>query len=142
MNQAKSKGLVQAESALEQKSRRKKKLKAKAAAKKGTHKAKAGAAAKRASEATEGGGVSSLSVFTTPTKVGKSRGSEFGSSKKSASARVSVSFDVTDKGEPVWKTVDPKKLASGEEEIDKRLNGKINVISLFIACVSTLGLML
>ena len=49
---------------------RKKKLKAKAAAKKGRPKAKAGAAATRASEATEGGGVSSLSVFTSPTKVG------------------------------------------------------------------------
>lgn len=55
---------------------------------------------------------------------------------------MSLSCDVTDKGEPVWKTVDPKKFASGEDEIDKRLNGKINVISLFIACVSTLVLML
>ena len=50
--------------------------------------------------------------------------------------------DVRGEGAGVWKTVDPKKPASGEEEIDKRLNGKINVISLFIACVSTLGLML
>ena len=55
---------------------------------------------------------------------------------------MSVACDVTDKGEPVWKTVDPNKLASGEEELDKRLNGEFNLIISFIACVLTLALML
>ena len=65
-----------------------------------------------------------------------------GLQQKSGSARVSVACDVTDKGEPVWKTVDPNKLATGEEELDKRLNGEFNLIISFIACVLTLALML
>ena len=105
-------------------------------------KAKGKAAATRAGKAAARG--SRGSSFRSPSKVGTGRGSDDAawSSKQSGSARVSVACDVTDKGEPVWKTVDPNKLATGEEELDKRLNGEFNLMISFIVCVLTLALML
>ena len=120
------------------KKKKKAKLRAKAKGKAATAKHKAGARD------------SKVSSYTSPSKVGTARGSDDGlmSSKQSGagggggSARVSVVCDVNEQGEPVWKTVDPNKLASGEQQIDKRLNGEYNLINLFIACVLTFALVL
>ena len=92
-------------------------------------KAKGKAAAKRGSA---GGRDSKASSYRSPAKTNRGSDDALMSSSKrsgagggggSGSARVSVECEINDQGQPVWKTVDANKLASGEEEIDKRLNG-------------------